>query len=212
MKHWESRLGVALLLLAVAPYVYVQYRLRSHNWTPIDAPTALQDGTVQSTAVFSTDLTGFYKVSLTFAPNNVEHEECLIGDRHSASSCVNTQDGLQVDWSVLRENSDGESVVVGNRPYYPAWFEGAGNVATVLGGFESHKGDRYRVALHVRKVAPELQAATPHIKVEALQTYWEQWVIFAQISLLFGMVIGILAIWLLILGFVGRSRVAIENG
>ena len=38
MKHWASKVGIVLLLLAVAPYVYVQYRLRSHNWTPLGAP------------------------------------------------------------------------------------------------------------------------------------------------------------------------------
>ena len=211
MKHWASKVSVVLFLLAVAPYVYVQYRLRSHDWTPLDAPATLQDGTVLSTPVFPTDLTGFYKVSLTFAPNNVEREECLVGDRLFASSCGNTETGLQLDWSVLRVNPDGESVVVGDQPYHPGSFEGAGNVATVLGGFDAHKGDRYRVTLRVRKVAPELQTASPRIKVEAHQIYWEQWVIFAQMSLLFGMVIGVLAISMLILGLVQSRRIAIEN-
>ena len=204
MKHWARNLGVLLIVTAIAPYGYVQYRLRSHDWTPLDAAGSLNDGSTTKTADFRTDLTGFYNVSLTFAPVNVELEECLIGDRLFSKSCDATQNGLDLDWSVLRSDAHEEVPVTGYQRYRPASFGGAGYVGTVLGGFEAHEGDKYRIAVRVRRVAPELRSASPHIRVEAGRIYWEQWVIFAQLTLLFGVIVGLPGIALLIKGLLSQ--------
>src|SRR4051794_25634792 len=98
MKHRAGKVGVALILVAVVPYLYVQYRLRSHDWTPLNRHASLDDGTTTVTPAFPADLTGFYNVTLTFAPINVDLEECLVGDR-LFDSCDKTQEGLDFDWS-----------------------------------------------------------------------------------------------------------------
>lgn len=206
MKHWARNLGIFLLIIAVTPYAYIQYRLRSHDWTPLDVPAKLEDESTFVTASFPTDLTGFYNVSVTFAPVNVDLEECLIGDRLYKGSCNGREDGLKLDWSVLREDRHGETVVLGYRPYRPASFGGAGYVATVLGGFDAHKGDTYRIAVRASQVAPELRSASPHIRVEAGRIYWEKWVILAQIALLFGVVAGLLGLAILIRGILSQRH------
>ena len=206
MKHSVRNLGALLVATAIAPYGYVQYRLRSHDWTPLHAAASLNDGSTTQTADFQTDLTGFYNVSLAFAPVNVELEECLVGDRLFNKSCDATQNGLDLDWSVLRSGAHEEVPVTGYERYRPASFGGSGYVGTVLGSFEAHKGDRYRIALRVRRVAPQLRSASPHIRVEAGRIYWEQWVIFAQLTLLFGVVVGLSGVALLIKGVLSRRR------
>lgn len=210
MKYWARNLGIFLIATAIAPYTYVQYRLRSHNWIPLDATASLNDGSAVLTADFPTDLTGFYNVSLTFAPVNVELEECLVGDR-LFDSCDKEQDGLDLDWAVLRSSAHGEVPVVDYRQYRPASFGGAGYVGTVLGSFDAQKGDKYRIAIRVRRVAPQLRSASPHIRVEAGRIYWEQWVIFAQLTLLFGIVVGVLGIALLMKGIFSGRRTVAEN-
>jgi len=205
VKQWGSRLGVVLIAIAIVPYGYVQYRLRSHKWVPLNTATSLNDGTTTISADFPTDLTGFYNVSLTFAPLNVELEECLIGDRFGRS-CDAGQNGLDLDWSVFRSGAHGQAPASGYQQYRPAAFGGAGYVETVLGGFEAKKGVRYRIAVRVRRVAPELRSASPHIRVEAARIYWEQWVIFAQLTLLFAVVVGLPGIALLIKGVLSRPR------
>lgn len=42
--------------------------------------------------------------------------------------------------------------------------------------------------------------------------FWEQWFVFAQISLQFGTVIGVFAISINIFGLLQRRRIAIEDG
>jgi hypothetical protein len=210
VKHWATNLGIVLIAIAVTPYGYVQYRLRSHDWTPLDAVASLNDGTTTLTADFPTDLTGFYNVNLTFAPVNVELEECLVGDR-LFNSCDKTQNGLDLDWSVLRTDAHGEVPVVQYQCYRPASFGGAGYVGTVLGGFDAHKGDKYRIAIRVRQVAPQLRSASPHVRVEAGRIYWEQWVIFAQLTLLFGAVVGLPGFALLITGLLLERRINAEK-
>ena len=210
MKHWAGKVGIALILVALVPYGYVQYRLRSHDWTPVDVPASLNDGTTTMTPDFAADLTGFYNVDLTFAPINVELEECLVGDR-LFGSCDRTQDGLDLDWSVLRSDPHGEVTVLEYQRYRPVAFGGAGYVGTVLGNFDAHKGDKYRIAIRVRHVAPQLRSASPHVRVEAGRVYWEQWVIFAQLTLLFGAVVGVPGIVLLIIGLLSQRRVMAEK-
>jgi hypothetical protein len=210
VKHWAGKVGIALLLLAVMPYAYVQYRLRSHDWIPLNVPAPLSDGTTMVTAYFPADLTGFYNVNLTFAPINVELEECLVGDR-LFGACDRTQDGLDLDWSVLRLDPHGEVTVVEYQRYRQTSFGGAGYVGTVLGDFDAQKGGKYRIAIRVRHVAPQLRSASPHVRVEAGRVYWEQWVIFAQLTLLFGAGIGVPSIVILIIGLLSQRRVMAEK-
>ena len=162
------------------------------------------------TAYFPADLTGFYNVNLTFAPIDVELEECLVGDR-LFGACDKTQDGLDFDWSVLRSDPHGEVTVVEYQRYRPASFGGAGYVGTVLGDFDAHKGEKYRIAIRVRHIAPQLRSASPHVRVEAGRIYWEQWVIFAQLTLLFSAVAGIPGIALLIIGLLSKRRVLADK-
>lgn len=205
VKHWARNLGICLIAIAIVPYGYVQYRLRSHDWAPLNAAASLKDGSTTLTADFPTDLTGFYNVNLTFAPVNVDLEECLVGDR-LFGSCDETQDGLDLDWSVLRSDAHGEVPVVEYQRYRPASFGGAGDVETVLGSFDARKGDKYRIAIRVRHVAPQLLSASPRVRVEAGRIYWEQWLIFAQLTLLFGAAVGLPGAALLIWGLFSQRH------
>lgn len=162
------------------------------------------------TAYFPADLTGFYNVNLTFAPIDVELEECLVGNR-LFGVCGEAQDGLDFDWSVLRSEPQGDVTVVEYQRYRPASFGGAGYVGTVLGDFDARKGEKNRIAIRVRHIAPQLGSASPHVQVEAGKTYWEQWVIFAQLTLLFGAVAGIPGIVLLIIGLLSKRRVLADH-
>ncbi len=200
MKNKLRLVGIFLLLIAGLPYAYVQYRLRSHHWEALNASAKLEDGSSFVTAYFPTDLTGFYKVSITFAPIDVSLEDCLIGYRLSGT-CADKNSGMDLNWSVLRRGSHGETVVVDRRPYRPALFGGAGVVETGLGDFDAHKGDEYRIALNVKRLAPQLRSASPHIRVEAGTIYWEKWIIFSQVFLLFGAVVGFLGLAALLISF-----------
>jgi hypothetical protein len=77
----------------------------------------------------------------------------------------------------------------------------------VLGDFDARKGEKYRISIRVRHIAPQLGFASPHVRVEAGRIYWEQWVIFAQLTLLFGAVAGIPGIALLLIGLLSKRRV-----
>lgn len=210
MKHWTGNLGIVLIAIAIVPYSYVQFRLRLHNWNPLDTAVLLREGHTTLTAAFPTDLTGFYNVELAFAPNDVNEEECLIGD-NLFRSCDKTGNGLDFDWAVFRSDAHGEVPVVAFQKYDPRSFGGAGYVGTTMGSFDALRGEHYRIALRVRQVAPELLSASPHIRVEAGRFYWERWVIFAQITLLFGAAFGIPGVALLVFGFILRRRKRLQQ-
>jgi hypothetical protein len=53
----------------------------------------------------------------------------------------------------------------------------------------------------MRNLAPELKSASPKIRVEAATVYWEKWVIFAQMSLAFAVLLGSFGIVVLVWGF-----------
>jgi hypothetical protein len=191
MKKTGLIWGATLICIAIAPYGYVQFRLRSHNWTPLNTPVNLVDGGDVASPEFKADLTGFYVVGLDFAPTNVDLEECLVGDTLFKESCESVGSGLALDWSVVRHQLPKDVTVVDHQIYKPGGFGGSGVVQTVLGDFEAQAGEKYRILVHVRKIAPELNSASPKINVEAGRIYWEKWIIFAQLSLLFAIFPGI---------------------
>ena len=190
MNKTGLRWGAVLICIAIAPYAYVQFRLRSHNWTPLNTPVTLFDGVDVASPEFKTDLTGFYVVALDFAPTNVDLEECLVGDT-LYRGCGSVGNGLVLDWSVVRHQLPTDVTVVDHRIYKPGGFGGSGVVETVLGDFDAQAGETYRVLVHVKKIAPELSSASPKINVGAGRIYWEKWIIFAQLSLLFAVIPGI---------------------
>ena len=191
MNKKGAAIGAVLILIAILPVAYVQIRLHSHNWNPLIAPVMPSQGKEVTSAEFKADLNGTYVVSLEFAPTNTALEECLVGDRLFKDDCASLGNGLDLDWSVISRNSSGKRPIVDRKLYVPGAFGGAGVVATELGTFDAHEGDRYSVLLHVRRIAPELRAASPRISVEAGRIYWEKWVIFAQLSLMFAFVPGV---------------------
>jgi hypothetical protein len=69
MKRTSAILGGTLLLIAIAPYAYVQFRLRSHNSFPLKAPVKLVEGEDVASPEFKADLTGSYEVGMDFAPD-----------------------------------------------------------------------------------------------------------------------------------------------
>lgn len=201
MKRWARTAGISLLVASVLPYAYMQYRLRSHNWVPLEAPAGLDAHSQFVSPMFVSDMSGSYNVSLAFAPLDVDREECLVGDSLFKDSCKPGTDGLDLDWSVVRTEAGHETVAVDYRRYRPGWFEGAGSVETVLGSFEAQKGGSYKIATRMRNLAPELKSASPKIRVEAATVYWEKWVIFAQMSLAFAVLLGSFGIVVLVWGF-----------
>jgi hypothetical protein len=64
----------------------------------------------------------------------------------------------------------------------------------------------HAILLHVRKIAPELNSASPRINVEAQRIYWEKWIIFAQASLLFAVLPGISGLLVLLLGIIKQRK------
>jgi hypothetical protein len=191
MKKTGLIWGATLIFVAVAPYGYVQFRLRSHNWTPLSAPVNLVESSDVVSPEFKTDLTGRYVVGLDFAPINIDLEECLVGDTLFKDSCKSVGSGLDMDWSVVHHQLPKDVMVIDHRVYKPQGFGGAGVIETVLGDFDAQAGEKYRILLHVRKIVPELNSASPKISVEAGRIYWEKWIIFAQLSLLFAIFPGI---------------------
>ena len=195
--------GASLIVLAAIPELYVQYRLHAHNWTPTEASVVLHVGTAR-TPSFVTDLDGIYDVGLAFQPRNVDREECLLGDRLFQEACEKLGSGLSLDWAVIREGWGNNTPVIETQAYRPGLFGGAGVVQTQLGSFTAQRGKRYVVVLNVHNVSPELNAASPQIRVEAARIYWEDWVIFSQLTFGFMAIIG--TVGLLIVAFSLRKR------
>ena len=70
------------------------------NWVPLETPAKLEPKTNLLTVEFLTDLSGFYTVSLAFAPLDVQLEECLLGHYLFKGPWKDRADGLDLDWSV----------------------------------------------------------------------------------------------------------------
>jgi hypothetical protein len=206
MNRTGIAVGSALILIATVPIAYVQFRIRSHNWVPLTAPVRLVEGENVTTPEFTADLNGSYVVGLDFDPMNSPLEECLVGDRLFKDDCKSLGSGLDLDWSVLRHDLPEDAAVVDKEAYRPQSFGGAGVVETVLGSFDAQKGEHYKILLHVRKIAPELNAASPKVRVEAHRIYWEKWMIFAQASLLFAIVPAVGGLLILIWAILKRPK------
>ena len=187
MNRSTKTAGISLLVLAFLPYAYVNHRLHSHNWAPLEAAANIESNSQFVSTTFVPDLSGTYEVSLAFAPINIPAEECLVGDSLFKGSCRSTPAGLDLDWSVLKESGGKEVVASEYRSYRPYGFEGAGSVETVLGRFDADKNSNYKIALRVRNIAPELKSASPKVRVEAARFYWEDWVIYSQMSFVFAL-------------------------
>jgi hypothetical protein len=189
--------GVAVILVGLVPMSYVEYHLHAHNWTPLQTPVTLTIGDLV-TPEFLSDLDGTYVVSLAFAPKDVDREECLVGDSLFKADCEDLGGGLDLDWSVIRRDTSGDTALINNQTYRPQAFGGAGEMQTVLGAFEAKRGDRYKIALRVHKNSPELNEANPKIKVEPHRIYWEEWVELAPLSFGFAGVLGLIGIVIVI--------------
>jgi len=209
MKKTGVIWGGTLFCVAIAPYAYVQFRLRSHNWSPLSTPVTLVEGGDVATPEFKADLTGFYVVALDFAPTNVDLEECLAGDTLFKDSCKSVGSGLALDWSVVRHQLPKDVTVVDHQIFKPQGFGGSGVIEAVLGTFDAQAGEKYRILVHVRTIAPELGSASPKISVQAGRIYWEKWIIFAQLSLLFAVPVGICGV-VVLLWAVFKRRKAVE--
>jgi len=205
MKIRQIVFGASLIVLASIPELYVQYRLHTHNWSPLESPIILQAGTVQ-TSSFVTDLDGVYNVGLAFQPINIDREECLLGDRLFQESCEKLGSGLSLDWTVKRVGWGDDTPVIGPLIYSPGSFGGAGVVQTQLGNFTAQRGKRYLVELNVHNVSSELNAALPQVRVEAARIYWENWVIFSQLTFVFMAVVGSIGLLTVIFSFRKRDR------
>ena len=74
-----GKIGVAIVLVGVAPVLYSAARIFSHNWEPLSVPIKLVPGEIRSPE-FKTDFTGGrYLLNLTFRElPNVKREKCEI--------------------------------------------------------------------------------------------------------------------------------------
>jgi hypothetical protein len=199
MNRRRLVIGVAIILVASSPELYVQYRLRAHHWDPLQRPILIKTGRIESPE-FLTDLDGTYVVSLVFLPKDVQREECLVGDSLFKASCASLGSGLNLDWSVVRRGWGDDLPVVNPKAYKPAWFSGAGSIEAALGTFEAERGKKYSIVLEVHQNSPELNAASPSLKVEAHRIYWEKWVIFNQMAILLASVVGLIGLFVAIWG------------
>jgi hypothetical protein len=192
MKIAQVAVGVSVIVIGLIPELYIQNRLHSHDWSPLDAPVTLRKGDVQ-TSEFSTDLDGTYIVSLAFDPN-------LVGDQLFKTACETVGSGLDLDWSVVGHSSGNDLALIQNRDYKPHAFGGSGAVQTELGSFEAQRGGRYKVLLKLRQDSSELNTASPRVRVDAARIYWETWVIYGQMALWLAGIVGLLGVFTIIWG------------
>jgi len=193
--------GITIVVAGVLPLLYSEYRLSLNNWAPLTMPIRSTAGDVK-TPDFVTDYTGTYVVRLAFDANDVEREECLIGDRLNKDSCETPGSGLGLDMSV----ATGDRVIVDHRVYKPYGFGGAGEIASELGRFEGIRNRRYTIVLRNIQMAPELIAAHPRLKVTVHWAAWEQWVILKQLGFWVAILFGAVGLTCMILAVVSPQR------
>jgi len=184
-------IGIGIILIGVAPVIYSAARIFSHNWVPLSVPLRLVPGEFHSPE-FKTDINdGRYLVELRLSElPNLEREKCEMGI--PLGRCESIDQTVDFDWQVV--SIDGETVQSGQ--YKLLFF---GGVEVGFGEFRAKRGGRYKVLLHVRRDAGELNTANPTLVVESGGEYWEEIPDLYGYSLLWAKYVGGLGLlWLLL--------------
>jgi len=124
------------------------------------------------TPEFLTDFTELYVVSLAFDRKDIGRVACLIGEESVRGSCKETATGLDVELNVFNRHR----LVLDRVDYRQSLFSDSGEVDIELGRFEGTRGELYWLELRIHKMAPELVAAHPRLKVKANRKAWENWI------------------------------------
>jgi hypothetical protein len=188
------KVRLVTILVVLSPLLFTTFMLHSHNWDPLRAALMLSPGRYQSPE-FATDLDGTYVVSLVFDEMpDTNREDCLIGEELANGSCKSLSPTLNFNWTII-----GDDGSIQNRGHFKVHgITGAKNeVEAMLGTFEAKRGGHQKIVLSILSDAGELNTAHPRLKVEAHRVYWEKWVIFDQMALLFALAVGL--VWIVII-------------
>ena len=94
-----------LIIVGLGCVLYPEYRLESHDWTPLTMPIFSGTGEIQS-PVFRPDYGGLFVVKLAFDPKQIEREECFVGDFLYNKACEALGSGLDLELERAPGRSD----------------------------------------------------------------------------------------------------------
>lgn len=176
--------GSVLLVLGLAPGVYLYWFGLTHNFAPLSMPLPLTHGQVTS-PLFKTDLTDNYQIDLDWTGTPAQRFDQPID--------------IAIDWKIAdpQGNLIREGAFERNGPQ--------GN-ALHLGFYQpTRRGLRQRIIVDVRRDVPELAGAHPVLSVETPERNLEQAYGLAFAMFLAAVIAGP-GLILLIVGLVLRAR------
>jgi hypothetical protein len=155
-------IGIFLICLGISPYGYAEYRLRSHDLTPLTTAVVLTSGEFQSPD-FRTNLDARYLIGLTLDQpkgNDFQRTQCAMGINLSHDACARDPQTLQFDWELVSKNGN----VTLRGTYEPLSVNGTD---LDFAFFQGKRGATQKIVLEVHQDAGELKAGHPKLVVEA---------------------------------------------
>ncbi len=206
--HWPlpAKVGIGIIAVGIAPYLYALGLIYSHDWEPLRAPVSLVPGYFQSPE-FKTDRNGGYLVNLAFdqkADFPDLWELCMIGET-SLDKCYGVTQILEFNWRIV--SNDGQ--VLQNGSYQWLGSGGVdGGIGTTFAIFQGKQGGRQHVVLEIKRDAGKLNTVHPRVVVEPGGEYFEGIPELVAYSVLWAKAVGSLGLICVVvpLGFQLLSR------
>jgi hypothetical protein len=194
----HAKIGIGLILLGIVPFIFVEFRVHAHNWTPLDMPIVLKPSEIHSTEL-TADVDGRYLVSLALDQlrgPDLTKEQCMMGVG-SRWECGETKQTVEFDWRIISNGG----TVIGNGTYEPGSISGA---KIGFAEFQSRRGTRQQVVLKVQRDADEVNRRHPRLVVETAPEAWEELVYLDYFSRIWAGIAGVLGLLLILVP--GSSR------
>ena len=126
-----------------------------------------------------------------------------MGFGFSAANCAHLglNNSLDLDWGVVRGGASGHQTVVDYSVYKPLSLENGNGIGTELGRFDARRGENFKVLLRIRSDSPELNTASPKIRVEALGADLEGLLMISEFVPWLAVFFGLVGVIILIFAF-----------
>jgi len=218
-----------LILLVWGASVYASALLApSIHFEALTLPVSLAPGTIR-TPEFTTDLDEGYEISLDFDQrSSVGNIECLLGSPViHPDACKAVPDLIDISWKVSRNErpiAEGDSsstvgtlftypkdaaqrIIGGARPKRLASVTYTDVIQRIIGGFRAQKGQRYSLALVVKRDASALQQAHPRLVVRIPVGLNEDYALGSWWKRVRGLLLGLIGVAVLVVSFCVRLLV-----
>jgi hypothetical protein len=164
-----TKIGIGIVAIAIAPYLYAAGLIYSHDWEPLRAPLKLTPGNFQSPE-FKTENRRYLAALVFDQQPDFRWEQCMMGVIPSSNECGAIASTLGFDWRIVSNNG----VLLKSGSYNCIMYGGTDSgIGAYFAEFQGKRGARQRIVLDIKRDGGKLNIVHPRVVVEPGGEYSE---------------------------------------